>query len=93
MRIVQRYLQWRGCITLVLYANRSWLEEQLKLNPKAEMYDAAQVLAANDGFRALSLADNRGVGYADFSFDVTDGWPELAHLSMWLEAWQALWNK
>ena len=91
MRQVQAYLRWQGCLVVVLVADRDWLSEQLTENTKKEMYSDSLILDANEAYRALSTASNRGEPYADIVYDVSDGWPTEDTYSEWVMRRRALW--
>ena len=67
------------------------LSEQLTENTKKEMYSDSLILDANEAYRALSTASNRGEPYADIVYDVSDGWPTEDTYSEWVMRRRALW--
>lgn len=93
MRQTQAYLRWQGCLVVTMIADRDWLLEQLTSNTKKEMYDDSLILDANDAYRMLSEATNRGEPYSDVLHDVSLGWPTEDQLRGWVERWRALWAR
>lgn len=92
MRLVQRYLRWQGCITVVLHGERDWLRERLRVSPKAEMYSIDRILDANDAYRALVGSSNRGEPYCQLSWDVTlRGWPGAQFVETIVKTWRDVW--
>lgn len=93
MQLVQRYLRWQGTITVVFHCQRAVLAERLRLGGKREMYSSRQILAANDGYRALINSSNRGTPWADIDIDVTDRFPDIddAKVQSIIERWKATW--
>jgi hypothetical protein len=76
MRIVQAYLNWRGCITVIFTCQRDVLAKRLAESvSKEEMYRADQILDAGDAYYALTKSTNDGEPYCDFHIDVTDKFP------------------
>ncbi len=94
MLTVQRYLRWQGCVVVVFHAQRNWLSHQLlsQVDIDEEMYKFDQILDVNDVFTALARTHNRGEAYADYSFDVTDGWPGEEVLGGWFSDWKGRWQ-
>lgn len=91
MRMVQRYLRWQGCITVVLHSERDWLRKQR--TSKEEMYGLETILDVNEAYRALIRTTNRGEPYHDFEHDVSKhGYPDEKKLAEWFSAWRDRWT-
>lgn len=90
MKLIQSYLRWQGCLTVIMYAEEEWLRNQLKkqYEGREEMYSVPQILAANEAYRRLATADNHGEPYCDVSFNVTDGWPCDGEITTWFMSWR-----
>tara|TARA_R100000152_G_C6728751_1_gene153713 strand:- start:335 stop:847 length:513 start_codon:yes stop_codon:yes gene_type:complete len=94
MRQVQAYLRWQGCLVVCLVAERPWLEERLLKSPKSEMYSNKLILDANDAYRSIAEASNRGEQYVDVVHNVSiKGWPTDGDIARWIERWTELWNR
>jgi hypothetical protein len=91
MLMVQRYLRWQGCITVIMYAERDWLRKSRFM--KEEMYPLDTILDVNAAFIALTKTTNRGEPYHDIAYDVSKrGYPTDETLKEWLDLWRSRWN-
>tara|TARA_R110002096_G_C14661938_1_gene728394 strand:- start:8927 stop:9445 length:519 start_codon:yes stop_codon:yes gene_type:complete len=95
MRLVQRYLRWQGVITVVLHCQRDTLKTRLREDAKDEMYGMDQILAVNDGYKALLGTSNRGEPWQDVNIDVTDRWPDIDDevVQSLIRRWRFTWNR
>lgn len=95
MLVVQRYLEWQGCLTVILYSSsRDWLRKHLvKMASRKEMYALDQILDVNTVYDALSSSSNRGEPYASYSWDVSvRGFPAEKNLNFWFQRWLERWQ-
>lgn len=91
MRVVQQYLRWRGCITVIMSCERDKLRKRLaSAVDRKEMYSNDKILDANEAFRGLAFSTNSGVMYADHHIDVTDKWPDEDKATEIIDDW---WKK
>lgn len=90
MRIVQAYLRWRGCLTVIFTCSRDSLHERLKKSvDKEEMYRHDQILDAGDAYNGLSVSRNVNEDYCDFTIDVTDKFPDENTAETVMAMWRA----
>lgn len=92
MRVVQRYLRWQGCMTVIMHADRDALKKRLVASTKAEMYSVDDILDANDAYRALIRQSNRGERYCDSSIDTSQEWPRGDVAQSLIEVWSQRWR-
>lgn len=95
MRLVQRYLRWRGVVTVVLHCQRDTLKARLRGDAKDEMYDEQTILSANDAYRGLLHCSNNGEPWQDLALDVTDRWPDVDDepIQQLIERWLGNWGR
>lgn len=88
MRVVQQYLAWRGCVTVVMFCERDKLRKRLmSAVDREEMYSMERILDANEAYRGLTKSSNDGAPYADVAIDVTDRWPDDATAARLVDDW------
>ena len=92
MRVVQQYLRWMGCVTVIFVASRQFLADQLKrAGSRKEMYSRANILDVNEAYWGLANSSNNGVQWCDYLIDVTHGWASQQRLDEIFDAWLRGW--
>lgn len=87
MRVVQSYLSWVGCHTIIITCSRDSLRERLGKQIRGELYRTDQILDAGDAYRGLAESKNNGTRYCDQIIDVTNGWPGDEDVESIVNAW------
>lgn len=92
MELVQRHLEWQGCLVVIMHASRERLREILSASDKAEMYSSEDILRANDCYKVLAQSTNRGLKYCNVDFNVDRGFPKEETLRQWVQQWTGRWG-